>query len=182
MRFKYIVIEIDGEKVPVIFGEKLSHKGMLQGTREALRQHARESRNGGSWAVEPVSAGFVEGLHVDNVSGYSESMRYGHGYIENHELTKAHPEIDLPLINGRKFREPNVDVTVTMPEPTLDDLHRTHIITILKKTEPSARHLSYKQRFERSVDYARTHVPEIDSVKSAYVYVQAICKELGYHV
>lgn len=99
--YKYIIVEIDGEEVPVIFGAKISHKAVFRGIQQGLR--LRRETGGSGLSAVPVSAGFVDGLSVTNVSGFSESMRYGFDNIpkELHHLTEAHPETDLPIINGK---------------------------------------------------------------------------------
>jgi hypothetical protein len=177
---KYIIVEVDGEKVPIIFGEKLSHKGMLAGVREAQRQQVRESGRGGSWAVEPVSAAFVVGLHVDRVEGYSESMRYGHGYIEDHDLTVAHPEIDLPLINGKNNKPALVENRP--PDPSVQFIsHREHVTAILTKRLDSVKHLSFSKRRAQAIEYVRRNVETEGPIEKAYEYVGALCRELGFH-
>lgn len=100
---KYIIVRNnDGKEIPIIFGDELSHKGVFHGVVESLRRTVRENRQSGeytSWSLDLVSAGFVSGLSVQGVNGESESLRYGPGYISDVELTKSHPEIDLPIIN-----------------------------------------------------------------------------------
>lgn len=151
---KYIIIEIDGEKVPVIFGKKLSHKAVFRGIQQGLRMDIRENGNGGSWAVEPVSAGFVEGLVVSNVTGYSESMRYGYDHIERefHHLTEAHPETDLPIINGN--RTVAQTVAALADKQQADSLsNEVYVAKILTKQAPEARHKSPPHRWDAAVKY-----------------------------
>ena len=112
MKMKYIIVEIDGKRVPVIFGEALSHKAVFMGLQYGVRVDSRGSGRG--WeSPELVSAGFVEGLTALGTHGESESLRYGEGYIEDHELTKAH-EGDIEVINqGKHVRSLDIVVEST---------------------------------------------------------------------
>lgn len=180
MKMKYIVVEIDGKHVPIIFGEALSHKGMLQGVREALRQSARESRNpNASWSVEPVSAGFVEGLHADNVAGYSESMRYGQGYIDNHDLTVAHPATDLPLINGNA--KPRVSTADRDMLEAAEDVRshglRKDLFNILRGVTSESRHKSYNKRKVIATQFVKTHMLPEASDGEIHGYMRGLVKE-----
>ena len=151
---KYIIIEIDGEKVPVVFGKKLSHKAVFRGIQQGLRMEAREDRNGGSWDVLPVSAGFVEGLAVSNVRGYSESMRYGFDGLDRefHHLTEAHPETDLPIINGNRTV---AQTAATLAERQQSDsiANEIYVAKILTKQAPEARHKSPPNRWDAAIKY-----------------------------
>lgn len=179
---KYIIVSIGGKTVPVIFGEEISHKSMFTGVRIGMREACRENRNGSAWEdPELVSAGFVEGLSITNVYGESESLRYGLGYIENHELTKAHPETDLPIINGAAepkpmspelaeiFRNNLAETNERLVARTEREKHDTHIKDILWKRDPATKHSSSAERTRVAMAYAINHLHIPDDTVSSYI-------------
>jgi hypothetical protein len=155
MRMKYIIVQIEGKSVPVIFGEAISHKAVYRGVQQGLRDQVRESRSGGSWGLELVSAGFVEGLTAVGVSGESESLRYGFDHIpkELHDLTKSHPATDLPIINGGRSQAQIANDEVSR-QARLEAEVRLYIEQILKKQAPEARHKSPPHRWDAAIKYA----------------------------
>lgn len=151
MKMKYIIVEIDGKQVPVMFGEDISHKAMFRGVQLGLRQ---DRRDGGEWRqADLVSAGFVDGLTADGVYGESESLRYGSDYIpkELHHLTKSKPE-DLSVINGGRSLKA-VEDKREIAAKSKDEQKLAKVIAILKKTAPEARHKSPPGRWDAAQTY-----------------------------
>lgn len=152
-RMKYVVLEIDGEQMPIIFPDspKLSHKAVWRGIQQGLRMQARES-GGGSWAADPVSMGFVHGISAISVEGYSESARYGFDAVprELWHATEAHPETDLPLINGGKSL-----VTIAKDQR---EHHRINATKLLKGECDETRHMNSNQKRRRFEEYVSIHL------------------------
>jgi len=151
--YKYIIVEIDGVPVPVIFGAALSHKAVFRGVQQGLREQVRDKGHG-SWHVDPVSMGFVEHLVVGNVSGYSESVRYGFDAIpkELWHLTEAHPETDLTIINGNRTMA-GVEEIIANKRIDKAAHNEAYVEKILRKQAPEARHKSPPHRWDAAIKY-----------------------------
>lgn len=151
MKYKYIIIEVDDVKIPVIFGELISHKAAWQGIIRGLRDQGRAIGNRNLFEVNLVSAGFVGGIGTDSIECYgeSESLRYGIDYIpkEEHETTKSHPEEDLRVILGGKLPDFMVKAK--------HEVMLAYVVKILKKEAPEAKHKSPADRWRAAVDYVK---------------------------
>lgn len=156
-RMKYIVLEINGTKFPIIFPDspELSHKAVWRGVQQGLRMQSREG-NARVWAeVEPVSMGFVNGLSATSVDGYSESARYGFDCVptEKWDVTTSHPETDLPLINGGMTLE-QVSREKERVKTVSEMAVKVHVKRILTKQAPEAKHKSPPHRWAAAIKYA----------------------------
>lgn len=155
---KYIVIEVGGELMPVIFPDspKLSHKAVWRGIQDGVRMQSREGGNGGS--VMPVSMGFVYGVSATGVDGYSESARYGFDCVprEMWDVTESHPETDLLLINGGQTHEAIKEEQAKREVVT----HRITLGRMIRGSTDDTRHLSSSQRRKRVEEYISIHLAD----------------------
>lgn len=87
MAFKYIVINVHGRSLPIIFPDLMVHDDTFRAVREAIWTGAMEA-GANPPEVSVVSAGSIDGLSVVAASGYSETLKLGAN------------ESDARLING----------------------------------------------------------------------------------
>ena len=157
MKMKYIIVEIDGKLVPVMFGEAISHKAMFRGLQIGVREDQRDSGRGFN-DVDLNGAGFVEGLTATNVYGESESLRYGFDSIPRDlwHLTTSKPE-DLTVINDGKVPE-EVRAAKAEAAANLQEAVKEYVAQILLKKAPEARHKSPAGRHDAAIAYVTKHL------------------------
>ena len=72
--FKYVMFKMGDRKVPIIFPSEFTHKFVAAGFQSAVRRDDVSLGKLEYRKLEPVSAGFIEGVNVYSATGDSETM------------------------------------------------------------------------------------------------------------
>jgi hypothetical protein len=89
--WKYIMLDWDGVKVPIIFPSTINHAEMAKAATRAFmdtEEHDGRRRRG---EVHPIAGGFIRGLSVEQTAGRSESLSHRLGI----EIAAAPADTDV---------------------------------------------------------------------------------------